>query len=472
MNNKKLKDKNNSSQNFRDIVSSVSTKGKRSWVFAEKPKGKFTNWRNYISYFYFAIFFGMPWIKINGMPFIMFNFTEGKFILFSKIFWPNDFFIFAIAMIAGIIFIALFTVIYGRLFCGWICPQTIFMEMLFRKVEWLIEGTYIQQRKLDQLPWNTEKILKRGIKHTVFLFLSFLIANTFLAYIIGIDDLLLGIQHPSENLVLLGGLLIFTLLFYSVYAFVRDIVCTTICPYGRLQSVLFDKDTMQISYDYVRGEPRGKISKDENNQNGDCIDCNRCVNVCPTGIDIRNGVQMECVGCTACIDACDDVMIKINKPTGLIRYASENEIAKGEKFKFNAKTKAYSVVLAILTVLMIALIISRKSIDTYISRVKGQTYQELPNNEISNLFNAKIINKTNQEVPIHLVLENTKGEIKLIGNNNIILKKEAINQLTFFIILDKSQVKERKTKLKVGVYQGVEKIQTVNTTFLGPFTNK
>lgn len=463
------KNKSKQDQSYRDRVSTVTEKGKRNWVFAEKPKGKFYTLRNYFSFAYFIAFFSIPLIKVNGMPFLMLNFPEGKFIIFSKIFWPQDFIIFAVGMITAIVFVVLFTVIYGRLFCGWVCPQTVFMEMLFRKIEWWIEGSYTQQQKLNKAPWNTEKILKRGGKHVAFFLLSFLIANTFLAYILGVDGLLNVIHEPfSEHLLLFFGLLFFTFLFYSVFAFVREIVCTTICPYGRLQGVMFDKDTMQVAYDYKRGEPRAKISAHLSTA-GDCIDCHKCVHVCPTGIDIRNGIQMECVGCTACIDACDEVMVKIKKPVGLIRYASENHISKGRKFHFNNRMKAYSILLIILTIFMTVLIASRHSIDTYISRVKGQLYQELPENKLSNLFNAKIINKTNKDVAIELRLENVAGEIKMVSQHQLILKKEALNQLTFFIILDKKEIHKRNTELKIGVYQNGAKIQTVNSTFLGPF---
>lgn len=453
---------------YRDRVSNVTAKGTRKWVFAEEPKGWFYNLRKYFSAFYFIVFFGIPFIKVNGMPFVMLNFPEGKFIVFSKIFWPQDFIIFAVGMVTAIIFIALFTVIYGRLFCGWVCPQTVFMEMLFRKIEWAIEGTYTQQQKLDKQEWNTDKIIKRFSKHAAFLLLSFIIANTFLAYIISIDGLLKIIHEPiSGHLLLLGGIIIFTLLFYSVFAFVRDIVCTTICPYGRLQSVLFDKDTMQVAYDFNRGEPRGKMN--HNIETGDCIDCNKCVHVCPTGIDIRDGVQMECVGCTACIDACDSVMVKIGKPKGLIRYASENQIENGTKFHFNTRMKAYSVLLVFLSIVMTVLILTRHSIDTHISRAKGQLYQEQPNNRLSNLYTAKIINKTNKEVPVELRLEDMEGTIKLISTHKMILKKEALNEYTFFITIDKVKINKRSNKIKIGVYQNGEKIQTVSSTFLGPF---
>ena len=455
---------------YRDRVSTVTEKGARNWVYALKPHGKFYNYRNILTAFYLLVFFGIPFIKVNGMPFVMFNVLEGKFILFSKIFWPQDFYIFAIAMIAFIIFIVLFTVIYGRLFCGWVCPQTIFMEMVFRPIEWLIEGSPGEQKLLNNGPWNAKKIGKKTLKHFIFFAISFLIANTFLSYILGVDKMIKIIEEPlSKHLALFFGLIFFTFAFYGVFAFVREIVCTTICPYGRLQGVMFDKDTMQIAYDYKRGEQRGKFKKNEERTLGDCIDCHQCVNVCPTGIDIRNGSQLDCVGCTACIDACDFMMEKVGLEKGLIRYASENGIAEGKKLTFTPKIKAYSVLLLILMVILSVLMATRNDVDSHITRTGGQLYQELPDNKLSNLYNAKIINKTNKEFPVELKLENVKGEIKLVGKQYISLKGEKIHTETFFIILDKKEIHDRTTKIKVGVYRDGKKIQTVKTNFLGPF---
>ncbi len=457
-------------ETFRDRVSNVTDKGKRNWIYAFKPKGKWTNYRKYLAFFYLITFFALPFIKVNDLPFMMINILEGKFILFSKIFWPQDFFIFAIAMITFIVFVVLFTVVFGRLFCGWVCPQTIFMEFIFRPIEWMIEGTPTQQRKLNDGGWTGEKIFKKSIKHFLFLVISFAIAHTFLAYILGIDEVIAIVKEPMEDHVgLLSGLIIFTLLFYGVYAYVRDIVCTTICPYGRLQSVMFDKDTMQISYDYKRGEPRGKFKKGAERTEGDCIGCNKCVHVCPTGIDIRDGIQMECIGCTACIDACNDVMESLNFEKGLIRYASENEISTGKKFHFNTRMKAYTVLLSILLVVMVIMIVSRKTVDSYITRIKGQTYQEMPGHKISNLYEAKIINKTREEIPVTLKLEGMNGEVKLIGNKNIVLKKESIGEFTFFLEIPESEVQHHSTKIKIGVYRNGERIQTIKTKFLGPY---
>lgn len=458
-------------EDFRDQIRSVNDEGKRRWMYVLQPSGRFYNWRNYTTIFYLILFFGLPFIKMGGHPFILLNVVEGKFILFGKIFWPQDFFIFAVAMITFIVFISFFTVIYGRLFCGWACPQTIFMEMVFRKIEWWIEGSPGKQRQLNEQAWNAEKIIRKGVKHFVFLLISFLIANTFLAYIIGVDELYKTINEPiSENWGLLVNLLLFTLVFYTVFAYIREIVCTTICPYGRLQSVLFDRNTMLVAYDYSRGEERGKIKKGITRTEGDCVDCKKCVLVCPTGIDIRDGVQMDCVACTACIDACDEVMDKVGFERGLIRYASENELAGGEKFKLNNRSKAYMVLLALLMGFMGYLIFSQRTIDSYVKKAQGQLFQEFGEDKLGNLYIAKIINKSLQAEEIELRLENHKGEIKFIGKGELVLKPESINDFEFFIILDNAEVRSHKTNIELGVYNKMnERIQLLKTSFLGPY---
>ncbi|MBL0008346.1 MAG: cytochrome c oxidase accessory protein CcoG [Saprospiraceae bacterium] len=457
-------------ETFRDRVTTVTESGKRNWIYALKPSGRFYNYRNIVSYLYLIVFFVLPFIKVNDNPLFLVNIIDSKFILFGKIFWPQDFFIFAVGMIAFIVFIVLFTVIYGRLFCGWVCPQTVFLEFVFRRLEWLIEGTPGRQKALRDGPWTFEKVWKMVLKHTLFLVFSFLIAHAFLAYILGIDEVVKIIGEPfSQHIGLLVGLIVFTLLFYSVFAFVREIICTTVCPYGRLQGVMFDKDTMQISYDYKRGEERGKLKKTETRTLGDCIDCHKCVMVCPTGIDIRDGVQLDCVGCTACIDACDEVMDKVGFPKGLIRYASENQIANGTAFRFTTKMKAYTALLFILLVVMSVMIVTRKTVDTYISRVKGQLYQEVDGGKLSNLFEAKILNKTNKEIPVELKVEGMSGEIKLVGGQQFLLKKEAINDYNFFVEIPKSEIRERSSNITIGVYSEGQKIQSVKTKFLGPF---
>jgi len=463
-------------ESFRDRLATVDEKGKRKWVFAQKPKGKFYNIRTLVSLGFFALFIAIPFIKLNGRPLFLFNIPESKFIIFGKIFWPQDFFIFGLTMVTFIIFIVLFTAAFGRLFCGWVCPQTIFMEMLFRKVEYLIEGDAAKQKLLKKSPWTAEKIRKKATKHTVFFILAFIIANFFLAYIIGIDELKKIISEPvSEHMVGFLSLLLFAGIFYGVYASFREQVCTVVCPYGRLQSVLLDRNSMIVAYDYKRGEPREKFKKNiaAEINTGDCIDCFQCVKVCPTGIDIRNGTQMECVGCTACIDACDKMMTAVQRPKGLIRYASENGISEGKKLRFTGRMKFYTLLLIILSGILTLLLLSRKDIDGTILRTKGLTYQERGTDSLSNLFNIKVINKTIKDMPVTLRLEGdalNEGKIELVGASAIHLKQEDQATGSFFVVLPRKFVTKRKIKIGIGLYSGDKKITELNTNFTGPFT--
>ena len=460
---------NISPDSYRDRLSSVGKYGERKWVFAQKPKGKFYNARTYVSWFFFALFFAMPFIEYNGQPFFLFNIPKATFIIFGKIFWPQDFFIFGLTMVTFIVFIILFTAAFGRLFCGWVCPQTIFMEMLFRKVEYLIEGDAAKQKMLNNAPFSTEKLVKKTAKHVSFFLLSFIIANTFLSYIIGIKPLWHIITgNFFEHTAGFGTIVLFSSVFYAVYAFFREQVCTAVCPYGRLQSVLLDKNSMIVAYDYKRGEPRGKFTKAEDSKLGSCLDCNQCIKVCPTGIDIRNGTQMECVGCTACIDACNDMMVKTNRPFGLIRYVSENNIESGEPLQYTTRMKLYTGLLSTLIIILFTLLMTRKDIDATIMRTPGMLYQERGTDSISNLYNIKIANKTVKEIPLTLRMESDGGKVDVIGGTIIPVKKQDESAGNFFVILSKDQLHNRKTKIKIGLYEGNRKIDVISTNFLAP----
>ncbi len=457
---------------FRDSIATIKD-GKRAWIYAQKPKGKLYNKRTVLSLAYLVIFFVLPFIKVSGEPFFLIDIPDRKFILFGAIFWPQDTFLFVIGMLTFVVFIVLFTVIFGRVFCGWACPQTIFMEMIFRKIEYWIEGDATHQKALNKQPYNTEKILKKSAKISLFFIVSYIIANTFLSYIIGMNSVLaLYTEGIAKNAGSLVSLTIFTTIFFLVYLWFREQVCIVVCPYGRLQGVLLDRNSIIVAYDYIRGEKRGKFKKNEERTNGDCIDCAQCVKVCPTGIDIRNGTQLECINCTACIDACNHMMESVNLPKGLIRFDSENGIANKQKLKLTARIKAYIVVLLLLLVVLASLLVSREDVATSILRTPGLLYQEQPNNQISNLYNIKMVNKTHKKLPITLKLESGTGTLKMVGNEIINVEKESVGSSEFFIYVDRSQIKERKTKFKVTLYSGDKKIETVETSFLGPISVK
>ncbi len=457
------------SKTFRDRIATVDEKGKRKWVFAQKPKGRFYNARTYVSWFFFLLFFTLPFIYVKGRPLFLFNIPEAKFILFGQVFWPQDFFIFGLTMVTTIVFVILFTAAFGRLFCGWVCPQTIFMEMFFRKIEYFIEGDASAQRLLAKSPWDTEKILKKTTKHIVFYSLSFIVANFFLAYIIGMKELWSIVTEPvSENIGGLFSIAVFSAVFYAVFAHFREQVCTVVCPYGRLQGVLLDRNSMIVAYDHKRGEPRGKLNKFAELGKGDCIDCMACVRVCPTGIDIRNGTQMECVGCTACIDACDAIMTKVSKPTGLIRYASENNISEGTKLRYTGRMKFYTVLLVLLASLLTFFLVTRHDVSATIMRTPGMLYQERGTDSVSNLYNIKIANKTIDKVNLELRLEGTEGKIETIGGRSILVKEEGQGSGSFFVVLPATAIKKRSTELNIGLYGNGEKISVIKTKFLGP----
>lgn len=467
-------DNNNKQEevSFRDRISTVDESGNRRWIYPKKPKGRYYNARTLVSVVLLAILFSGPFIKINGEPLLMLNILERKFVIFGQIFWPQDFHLFLLGTIATILFIVLFTVVYGRIFCGWVCPQTIFMELVFRRIEYWIEGDYTKQRKLDKQPWNKEKVLKKGSKHIIFYAIAFLIGNTFLAYIIGIEQLKSIITDPpSEHIAGLTAMVLFSTAFYFVFAKFREQVCTNVCPYGRLQGVLLDRQSVVVAYDYKRGEKRGKIRKGEDRddtEKGDCIDCKQCVQVCPTGIDIRNGTQLECVNCTACIDACDNIMDKVGFDRGLIRYASEEQIAEGKKFHFTGRSIAYSVVLVLILGLLSSLLAMRTEVETSILRTPGMLYQDQGDNKVSNLYNIKIINKTNNAMPIHLELLDGEGTIKMVGNKQLQVSEQGVVESALFLIYDRSSIEQMKTPVTIGVYSGDELIEKVDTYFLGP----
>jgi polyferredoxin len=485
---------------YRDHISTVDQQGNRIWLYPKKPSGRFYNARTIVTLVFLAFFLSMPFIKIDGEQFLLFNVLERKFVLLGILFTPQDFHLFVLAMLTFIVFIILFTVVFGRLFCGWVCPQTVFMEMIFRKIEYWIEGDAPAMRRLDNGPWNAEKIRKKALKHLIFFGIAVVFANYFLAYIISMDSVLHIIRDPlSEHLGGFIAMLIFSGIFYFTFARMREQICTTICPYGRLQSVLLVKDSIVVAYDPLRGEPRGKLKKQgveaqetgapnpleviknsvgasasslrigaDGQPKGDCIDCKLCVAVCPTGIDIRNGTQLECTNCTACIDACDQVMDKIQRPRGLVRYDSMTGIESGKRKIFTPRVWAYTAFLSALLILDVALLANRGIVESIILRSPGQLYQQKDDTHLTNLYSYVIINKSNKEMPFSLKMATPGARLEWIGHVHDAIPKGGKAEGAFFVEMPMDQLHGHKTPLIIEVYSGDKKIDRVSTNFMGP----
>jgi cytochrome c oxidase accessory protein FixG len=474
-----MQTKNNpNKEKFRDSIGTITDSGTRNFIHPKKPKGRYYNYRTIVSWVLLVFFIAAPFIKVKGNQFLLFDVLDRKFNIFGFPFWPQDFYLLVISMLVSIVFIILFTVIFGRIFCGWMCPQTIFLEMIFRKIEYLIDGDRTKQIKLSKQAWNAEKITKRALKWSIFFILSFLISNVFLSYLVGSDVVIKYVlEGPSNHLGTLINLLVFTAVFYFVFAWFREQVCIIVCPYGRLQGVLLDNKSINVAYDFVRGEGengRKPLRKNENREelgNGDCIDCKQCVQVCPTGIDIRNGTQLECINCTACIDACDNIMDKAGFDRGLIRYASEDEIEKKEKFKFNARLIAYTAVLTILFGILVTMLFLRTDVEATVLRLPGQTFQTTETT-VKNVFTITLINKTTKAIKnVDVKLLSHKGNVIMVGGN-LSIKKQGLTDGTLFIEINKSDLKSSKEKLKLGIYSDGKLIAKTATNFTGPLIIK
>lgn len=399
---------------YRNELASIAKDGRRKWIYAREPHGRFTRWRSLVATLLLAFLFIAPYVKVHGHQFMLLNIVDRQFVFFGVPFWPNDFYLVALVFITVVITFVLFTAIIGRIWCGWLCPQTIFLEFIFRRIEWWIEGSPVQQAKRHSGPYTADRVWRMVLKQVIFFAISFAIANTFLAYLVSSDRLLLYVtEGPFRHATVFFPLVAFTVVFYAVFARFREQACLIVCPYGRYMSSLVDDNTITVTYDVKRGERRGKFTKADKDAwsngaarpegKGDCVDCHQCVTVCPTGIDIRNGIQLECVACTACIDACDEVMVKVGRPKGLIRYTSATAVRDGIAKVFTTRIKAYFLVWLVLVSAVGVLFSMREMLDVLVLRQEGTTWVKTPTG-VANFYRIQIINKSDEELPVEIVV--------------------------------------------------------------------
>jgi cytochrome c oxidase accessory protein FixG len=461
-------------ETFRNDLASVHRDGRRKWVYARQPSGRYYRARTVLSWFLLAFLFAAPFIQFNGQPFVLLGFLERRFVLFGLSILPQDFYLAVVIALATLVTLALSTAIVGRVWCGWLCPQTIFMEMLFRKIEYAIDGSAAQQLRRDKAARTPADWARRALKHGIFFALSFVIANVFLSYIIGAAALWAIITDPpSQHLAGLTAITIFSLVFYGVFARFREQACTLACPYGRVMSALIDRNTLTVTYDAVRGEPRGHLRPAASAAPlGDCIDCAQCVTVCPTGIDIRNGIQLECINCTACMDACDAVMAKLERPTGLIRITSHEAVRTGTTHWLTARVKAYVAVWTVLAATAITLIVIRPDLDVLILRQPGTLYVDTGGGAVANFYTVQIINRTNGVHALEYSAVSPAGaRIEALGPIDR-AEPHGVTESRLLVRLPVAALAGASTPLRLEVRADGKVLEMIDTTFIGPASSR
>jgi len=419
-----------------------------------------------VGWFLILIFTAIPYIKVGGKPLMLLDIAGRKFTLVGKTFLATDTLLLMLFLVSILITIFLLTAIFGRVWCGWACPQTVYMELLFRPLERLIEGRRTRQLKLDREGGDWRRI----VKNVIFILPSVYLAHTFLAYFVGVDRLVQWVQgspidHPTAFLVMA----LTTLAMVVDFGYFREQICLVACPYGRFQSALLDRKSLIVGYDRRRGEPRGKLKRADTDR-GDCIDCKMCVTTCPTGIDIRDGLQMECINCTQCIDACDGVMEKVGRPGGLIRYSSQEELDGGRRRFLRPRVVLYPLVLGVTLTLFIVLLVTKKNADVTILRAADAPYTKLGSGEVSNRIRVKVANRDSKEHRYRISVEGLPDvHIKTAQNPLTVLPGRTEVAGLFVIAPPSLFVKGRRTiELKISDGEGF----TVTRTYLllGPYT--
>lgn len=407
---------------------------KKEKIYPKRVKGKFRTIKWTVTSTLLGIYFMLPWIKINGRQAVLFDIPERKFYIFNIVFWPQDVFYLAIIILFLAMGLFFFTAIAGRLWCGYTCPQTVFTD-IFIAIERFIEGDRRERMLLDSTPWTAKKVFEKATKHAIWLALSFAVSFTFVAYFV--PPLELGWRIISWNLTAANTfwLFLFIATAYTFCGFFRELICLVPCPYGRFQSALCDQDTLIIGYDLKRGEPRGRMKKGDVAAHGDCIDCSLCVQVCPTGIDIRNGLQYECIGCAQCIDACNSVMKKVGKPEGLIRYGSLNIFSGDTTHILRPRVGLYASILIVLMGGLTYKIATRTPLEIDVVRNRSALYQKTADSKIVNIYTVKALNMNQADHRYLIKVDGIPAKL-VMGSNPIHVKAGEVYQTTVSLVTD------------------------------------
>jgi cytochrome c oxidase accessory protein FixG len=445
--------------------------GERVYVHPHDVKGKWTSRRKIIYWILIFVYLVMPWVYYKGQQLILLNLPAREFRFFGSTFYGHDgpFLIFFI--LAFVFLVAFVTSVWGRVWCGFACPQTVFIDAIYRSIERFIEGSGPKRDKLESAPWSTEKVLKRSLKWLLYILVSMHIVHSGIGYFVGTHKLLyITTQSPTSNLYLFILMLSLTLIILVDFAWFREQFCIIACPYGRFQSLVMDENSLVVAYDRERGEPRKRTPGVVPNDLGDCVSCNRCVNVCPTGIDIRDGLQMECIACTMCIDACDEIMRKVGKEENLIRYSTENN-DQGVKKSRSPRVYIYFLLLVITTVGLFASLSNRENLKAQFIRETGAPFQLIASeNQIVNHFKIKF--RYQNEKKLEIVLKSDNSSVEIINPEEITYLQNANRTVDIFIKFSPKILTRGESIIKIIFFDEIDQknILVKEIRIVGPIT--
>ena len=456
-------------------VSSLRKDGSRVLIHPADVHGRFITWRRVVFAGLVALWAALPWIRIGGRPALFLDVPARRFFLFGGAFNAQDVWLVFFFVTAVLFALVVVTTVLGRAWCGWACPQTVFLEGFYRPIERLIEGPRNERMRRDAGPMSFDKAWRKGLKHFVFLFVSVFVAHVFLAYFVSLPSLFEMItKSPAEHPEAFGWMLGSSLVFYGNFAWFREQLCLVVCPYGRLQSALIDDDSMVVGYDVARGEPRGHVKKGKKEESvGDCVACNRCVVVCPTGIDIRNGLQLDCIACTQCIDACDEVMDKLERPRGLIRYDSLRGL-RGEKRRLFRPRLALYAVLGVVGAVVAGLALRQHApFEANLLRMRGAPYvvergEDASGDVVRNQLEIHLINKTDAEARFSIEVLGADGAEVTVAEPQLTIEALGSRRVSVIAREPRPEV-ERGEVLRLRVrMEGEETPRELEAPLLGP----